>query len=93
VGFIFEWDEIKAKANEWKHRVTFDEAASAFGDPLALLMLDPDHSTDEERYLLLGMSNRRRLLVVAFAERPTRTRIISARRATAKERKSYEENP
>ncbi|MGH7570726.1 MAG: BrnT family toxin [Gemmatimonadota bacterium] len=64
---------------------------SSFGDPLNLLMLDPDHSESEQRYLLLGMSTQRRLLVVAFAERPHRTRLISARPATRRERKKYEE--
>lgn len=82
MGYIFEWDPAKADANTRKHNVTFDEASTVFGDPLNLLRSDPDHSLDEERYLLLGMSNRRRLLVVAFAERPPRTRLISARRAT-----------
>jgi uncharacterized DUF497 family protein len=91
VGYIFEWDRAKADANVRKHDVTFDEASTVFGDPLNLLMSDPDHSLDEERYLLLGMSNRRRLLVVAFAERPPKTRLISARRATRKERRQYEE--
>jgi uncharacterized DUF497 family protein len=61
-----------------------------FADPLALLMPDPDHSEGEERYLLLGMSTRHRLLVVGFAERPPRTRLISARRATTRERRRYE---
>jgi uncharacterized protein len=69
----------------------FDEATAAFGDPLALLMPDPDHSTDELRYVVLGMSNRQRLLVVAFAERPPRTRVISARRARRREWRRYEE--
>ncbi len=91
MGYIFEWDPAKAEANRRKHGVTFDEASTVFGDPLNLLMSDPDHSLAEERYLLLGMSNRRRLLVVAFAERPPRTRLISARRATRRERRRYEE--
>jgi uncharacterized protein len=91
VGYIFEWDPVKAEANARKHDVTFDEASTVFGDPLNLLMQDPDHSLDEERYLLLGMSNRRKLLIVAFAERPPRTRLISARRATREERRQYEE--
>jgi uncharacterized DUF497 family protein len=91
VGYIFEWDPVKAETNVRRHGVTFDEASTIFGDPLNLLMADPDHSLDEERYLLLGMSNRRRLLVVAFAERPPRTRLISARRATRQERRRYEE--
>jgi uncharacterized DUF497 family protein len=75
-----------------KHGVGFDEASTVFGDPLALLMPDPEHSVDEMRYVLLGMSNRQSLLVVAFAERPPRTRLISARRATRQERKKYEED-
>ena len=62
-----------------------------FADPLAMLMADPDHSVDEERYVLLGESTRRNLLVVAFAERHPRTRLISARRATRHERRQYEE--
>lgn len=85
------WDSVKAAANVPKHGVTFDEASTVFGDPLNLLMADPDHSHDEERSVLLGMSNRRKLLVVAFAERPPRTRLISARRATRHERRRYEE--
>jgi hypothetical protein len=91
VGYIFEWDPVKAESNVRKHHVTFDEASTVFGDPLNLVMADPDHSRDEERYLLLGMSNRRRLLVVAFAERPPRTRLISARRTIRQERRLYEE--
>jgi uncharacterized DUF497 family protein len=91
VGYIFEWDPKKAESNARKHGVTFDEASTAFGDPLALLMPDPDHSFGEERYVLLGMSNRRRLVVVAFAERPPRTRLISARRATGQEQRRYEQ--
>lgn len=91
MGYIFEWDPVKANANVRKHGVTFDEASTVFGDPLNLLMADPDHSYDEDRSLLLGMSNRRKLLVVAFAERPPRTHLISARRATRHERRRYEE--
>ena len=90
MGYIFEWDLRKAQAKGRKHGVKFDEASTAFGDPLALLMPDPDHSEGEERYLLLGRSNQQRLLVVAFAERPPRTRMISARRATSRERRRYE---
>jgi len=92
VGYIFEGDPAKAKTNVRKHAVTFDEASTIFGDPLNLLMADPDHSRDEERYLLLGMSSPDgRLPVVAFAERPPQTRFISARRATRQERRRYEE--
>ncbi len=91
MGYIFEWDAKKAESNARKHGVTFDEASTVFGDSLALLMADPDHSLGEERYLVLGMSNRQRLLVVAVAERPPRTRLISARRAARSERRRYEE--
>ena len=91
MGYTFEWDPEKADANLQKHAVSFDEASTVFGDPLSLLMPDPDHSADEERYLVLGMSTREKLLVVAFAERPPNTRLISARRATRAERKRYEE--
>ncbi len=91
MGYEFEWDPGKAAANLRKHGLTFDEASTVFGDPLALLMSDPDHSEQEQRYLLLGVSNLNRLLVVAFAERPPRTRLVSARRATRRERRRYEE--
>ena len=91
MGYIFEWDPRKAAANARKHGVTFDEATTVFGDPQAMLVEDPDHSLDELRYLLLGLSTRDRLLVVAFVERPPRTRLISARRATRYERRRYEE--
>ena len=91
MAYIFEWDQAKAASNTRKHGVTFEEASTVFGDVLAMLMPDPDHSRDETRFLLLGMSNRRRLLVIAFAERPPRTRLISARPATRKERNRYEE--
>jgi len=90
LGYIFDWDWKKAESNARKHGVTFDEASTVFGDPLGLLMPDPDHSLNEERYLVLGMSNQQRLLVVAFAERPPRTRLISARRATPREWRRYE---
>ena len=90
-GYLFEWDVAKAEANRRKHGVTFDEAITAFSDPLAMLSQDPDHSTGEQRYLVLGTSTQGRLLVVAVAERPPRTRLISARRATRKERRQYEE--
>ena len=91
MGYLFEWDPKKAETNRRKHRVALDEATTAFADPLAMLQPDPSHSVGEQRYLVLGMSARRRLLVVAFVERPPRTRLISARRATRKERRTYEE--
>ena len=90
MAYVFEWDPVKATESATKHGLTFDEASTVFGDPLGLLMPDPDHSEGEERYLLLGMSTQQRLLVVAFAERPPRTRLISARQATRQERRRYE---
>ena len=89
--YQFEWDADKAATNLRKHGVSFDEAVTAFADPPSVLLPDPDHSVEEERYLVLGVSTRDRLLVVAFVERPPRTRIISARLATRRERHDYEE--
>ncbi len=66
-GCVFEWDSNKARSNFRKHGISFEEASTVFGDPLALLMPDPDHSLDEERHVLLEMSNRRKLMVVSFA--------------------------
>jgi len=79
-------------ANLPKHGVSFEEAASAFGDPLSLAIPDPDHSTHEERCVLLGMTERRRLVVVAHAEQGDTVCLISARRATPAERRNYEEH-
>ena len=89
--YQFEWDADKAAANLRKHGVSFDEAVTAFSDRLSILLPDPDHSVGEERYLVMGLSTRGRLLVVAFVERPPRTRIITARLATRRERHDYEE--
>ena len=80
MSYRFEWDPVKARSNLREHAVTIDEASTVFGDPLSLLMPDPDHSQGEERYLVLGMSLHRRLLVVSHLERPPLTRLISARR-------------
>jgi uncharacterized protein len=91
VPYQFEWDVDKAAANLRKHGLSFDEAITAFADALSILLPDPDHSLEEERFVVLGMSNVGRLLVVAFVERPPRTRIISARLATRRERHDYEE--
>ena len=89
----FEWDGDKAASNSQKHGVTFSEAATAFADPLAAIFSDPDHSVDEERELLIGFSDRCRLLVISFTERPPNLRIISARLASPAERRNHEENP
>jgi uncharacterized DUF497 family protein len=87
----FEWDPKKATANVQKHDVTFQEAATVFGDPLAITFEDPDHSTDENRYITFGLSLQKRLIVVSHTERGNRTRIISARLMDRKEREIYEE--
>ncbi|NEP13123.1 MAG: BrnT family toxin [Symploca sp. SIO2C1] len=87
----FEWDEDKAARNLSKHRVSFEEAKTIFNDPLYVDFYHPDHSDDEERYLIIGESNRRRLLIVSYTERGDVTRLISARAATRAEREAYEE--
>ena len=88
----FEWDPAKARGNRRKHRVTFEEAATVYGDALALTYPDPDHSTSEQRFITIGISSAKRVLIVAHAERGESIRIISARKATRSERKQYEEN-
>ena len=88
----FLWDPRKAGSNERRHGVGFQEATTVFDDPLSVTIPDPDHSAAEQRFLLLGLSIRRRLLVVAHSERDESTRIISARRADRRERRLYEED-
>lgn len=90
-GVRLEWDPDKAAANRRKHGVSFEEAATAFSDPLAITFDDPDHSTGESRSLTFGISSGGQLLVVAHMERKKTVRIISARPATRRERKTYEE--
>ena len=89
--FSFEWDERKAQANAKKHSVSFDEAKSVFVDEQAKLIGDPDHSEDEDRFVLLGLSSVLRLLLVCHCYRAEGNviRIISARKASAHESKSY----
>jgi hypothetical protein len=87
----FEWDPEKASSNVRKHGVTFHEAATVFGDPLAITFADPDHSMDENRYLTFGISRFDRLLVVSHTERRGRVRIINARLMTRQERRIYEQ--
>lgn len=86
----FEWDRSKAEENRKKHRVSFDEAVTVFYDPLAATFHDPDHSLRESRFVTIGYSSHDRLLVIVHTERGGKARIISARRATAKERKNHE---
>ncbi len=87
----FEWDSAKALKNIRKHRISFEEAASVFYDPLAVTGDDPDHSETEQRMITFGVSSRGRLLVVSHTERSGTIRIINARKATKHERKIYEE--
>ena len=87
----YEWDPAKAAANVRKHRVSFEEAASVFLHPVALTFPDPDHSKDEDRAITIGRSARQRVLFVAHTEREDRIRIISARVATQREQRQYEE--
>jgi uncharacterized DUF497 family protein len=88
----FEWDPDKAIQNRRKHGVSFHEAATVFGDPLAMTYYDPDHSTTEHRFITVGLSSAGRVLIVAHADRGENVRIISSRKTTRGERKHYEEN-
>ena len=91
-GLNFEWDRRKEAANRKKHGVSFDEARTAFFDENARLLADPDHSDDEDRFILLGLSSRLRLLVVChcYQEESETIRVISARKADRSERRQYE---
>lgn len=91
MNVIFTWDPQKAASNRRKHRVTFEEAASVFYDPLSLTIDDPVHSDKEERLIIIGYSAQRRLLVIAHTDEGDVIRIISARRAEPYERKQYED--
>jgi len=85
----FSWDSDKAAANAEKHGVTFEEATTAFGDPLSITVHDPEHSEDETRFVLVGQSFTGKLLVVVHSERESGIRVISAREATRRERRDY----
>ena len=87
----FAWDGRKASANLLKHDVSFEEAVTAFYDPLSRTILDPDHASEDLRFVLIGLSSRGRLLVIAHADLGDQIRIISARLATRRERWTYEE--
>ena len=87
----FEWDENKAAANLSKHGVSFNEAKTVFEDTLYVIFDDPMHSSEEQRYLIIGESARKRILMVAFTERDNVIRLISARKATRREIENYEE--
>ena len=93
MAVAFEWDHAKDVANQRKHKVAFNEASTVFGDPLAWFQPDEQHSQDEERLLLLGRSSANRLLAVLFTDRGADLiRVISARPATPRERRKYEED-
>ena len=88
----FEWDPNKAISNLTKHNVSFHEASTVFGDPLAFTFPDPDHSDDETRYITIGESIQGRLLIISHTDLGRRIRIISARQGTRRERKIYEDD-
>ena len=89
---IFEWDDKKSKANLKNHKISFEEARSVFSDPLSITVADPEHSETEYRFIDIGMSEQKRLLIVSYTERGRTIRIISARRALPVERRWYEKN-
>jgi uncharacterized DUF497 family protein len=91
-GIVFAWDPKKDKANLRKHGVGFAEASTVFGDPLSITISDPNHATDEKRFVIIGLSSTQRLLIVIHTVRQEQIRLISARPATKHERRSYEEH-
>jgi len=91
MGATFEWDPAKDEANRSKHGISFREAISVFMDPLSITVPDPDHSVEEDRFLLLGENHQGQLLVVSHTDRQDRIRIISARKADRRERREYEQ--
>ena len=88
---LFEWDEVKARENLKRHKVPFDEGKTIFNDPFLLTYPDIDSSEVEERYINIGLSTKNRVLVLIHTERQSKIRIISCRKATARERRHYEE--
>ena len=88
---MFTWNEDKAARNYKKHGIAFKEAATVFNDPYFIDFFDPDSSDDEDRFIIIGMSNRQRLLIISYTERLNGIRLISARETTRQERKIYEE--
>jgi len=91
LSLTFEWDEKKADENLRKHGVSFDEAKTVFNDPFSVTIYDPDHSSDEQRYVDIGLSSKGRLIVVSYCKRGETIRLISSRKATRKEQRDYEE--
>ncbi len=91
MAYVFEYDLHKARINRLKHGIAFDEASTVFDDPNSLPLNDADHSIHEDRYILIGYSDKNRLLTVCYTERGSNIiRIISAWKATTAERRSYE---
>jgi uncharacterized DUF497 family protein len=90
LSLTFEWDGKKADENLRKHGVSFEEAKTVFNDPFSVTICDPDHSSDEQRYVDIGLSLKGRLIVVSYCERGETIRLISSRKATRKERRYYE---
>jgi len=88
---LFEWNQEKAEANLKKHDVSFEEAETVFSDPLSLTIPDPIHSTEENRFIIMGFSDKQRQLVIAHTDRGDKIRIISARLATPGEKRKYEQ--
>jgi uncharacterized DUF497 family protein len=91
MALIFEWDNRKAQSNKRKHGITFEEASTIFSDSLSITIPDPSHSISEERFVTVGMSVSDKLIVVVHTNRGDIIRIISARRATRREREQYEQ--
>ena len=87
----FEWDKNKAITNLQKHKVSFSEAATVFGDPLSITFPDPDHSINESRFITIGLSTGGKIIILSHTDRDDNIRIISARKATRKEQRFYEE--
>lgn len=88
----FEWDENKAKSNLSKHGISFEEAQTVFDDPLYVDFYDPDHSLEENRYIIIGQSSTGKILLISYTERGNKIRIISCRKATKNERIAYQES-
>ena len=91
MGLTFEWDEAKDLSNQKKHGVSFEEAKTVFNDARSITIADEQHSDEEDRYLDIGTSSRGRVIVVSYTEREPNIRIISCRKATKSERKSYDQ--
>jgi uncharacterized protein len=91
MDFHFEWDEVKARHNVRRHRVTFEEAVSVFSDPYLVTFPDDEHSAVEERFISIGQSDRGRILLVVHTDRSDAIRLISCRKVTAAERRTYEQ--